>query len=203
MENKKELWISTSNLGKLREYERLFSDLPFELRTIKDMPTFYPPPEDGKTFLDNARIKAKSIKAVRSSDWVIGEDSGLELPGLNGLPGIHSARYAGPNASDLENTTKLLKMLEIRGIADRSARFVCTMVVFDPEVAEYVFTSELKGEICRTLKGTGGFGYDPTFIPTGHDKTLAELEPIVKNKISHRAHAVQKMLEALGPRLLS
>lgn len=127
-----ELWIATSNKGKLSEFKLLFDkELP-ALRVFSqaDLPTFHAPPENGKTFLDNARIKARSMKAMKPGQWVMGEDSGLEVEALNNLPGIHSARYAGPHASDSENMAKLLKMLQIRTNAVRKARFLCTMVVF-------------------------------------------------------------------------
>src|SRR6476469_5933928 len=109
-----EIWIATGNKGKLEEYKLAFSKLPeVKLFSQADLPHFTPRPEDGATFLDNARIKAKTVKALKSHAYVLGEDAGLEVAGLNNLPGVHSARYAGPSARDSENVAKLLKMMQI------------------------------------------------------------------------------------------
>ena len=195
-----ELWIATSNKGKLSEFKLLFDkELP-ALRVFSqaDLPTFHAPPENGKTFLDNARIKARSMKAMKPGQWVMGEDSGLEVEALNNLPGIHSARYAGPHASDSENMAKLLKMLQIRTNAVRKARFLCTMVVFSPTGEELQFVGELAGSIERTPRGQMGFGYDPIFLPDGESKTIAELGPAFKTKSSHRAKATLEFIVKLG-----
>jgi XTP/dITP diphosphohydrolase len=194
-----ELWISTGNKGKLSEFKILFSrDLPqLKIFSIADLPTFHAPPENGDSFLANARIKAKSLKAMKAEHWVMAEDSGLEVEGLNNLPGIHSARYAGPKAQDSENIAKLLKMLQIRSVANRNARFVCTMIAISPSAEEFIFTGELKGQIAKIPQGQMGFGYDPVFVPEGESKTLAELGPGFKNKHSHRAKACLQLIEKL------
>lgn len=193
-----ELWIATGNAGKLKEYElqlREIADL--KLHSQGEIPGFSPRPEDGKTFLDNARIKAKSLKAVRPDGWVLGEDAGLEVTGLGNLPGVHSARYAGPKAADSENVAKLLKMMQIRAVTDRSARFVCSTVVLTPAGEEWVFTGEMKGVIAKNVAGQMGFGYDPVFVPEGETKTLAELGPGIKIQRSHRAQALRSFLGKL------
>ncbi len=193
-----ELWIATGNAGKLKEFEMQLRELPdLKLHTQNEIPGFSPRPEDGKTFLDNARIKTKTLKSVRSGDWVMGEDSGLEVPGLGGLPGIHSARYAGPKASDSENVAKLLKMMQIRGIADRTAKFVCTLMVYTPTGEEWIFTGEMKGTLAKAPTGQHGFGYDPIFVPEGESKSLAELGSGFKIQKSHRAQALKAFLEKL------
>jgi XTP/dITP diphosphohydrolase len=198
-----QLWIATGNQGKLNEFKMLFNCAPFEIHSQKDLPVFSPRPEDGDTFLANARIKAKSLHAVKSDVWTLGEDSGLQVNGLGGLPGIHSARYAGPKAADSENVAKLLKMMAIRHIADRSAQFVSHIVLISPQNEEFIFEGTLKGFISTAAKGTTGFGYDNVFKPEGSEQTLAELGLAHKNKISHRAQACQKMLDLLLPRLES
>lgn len=191
-----DLWIATGNTGKLKEYELQLKELPdLKIHAQNEIAGFSPRPEDGKTFLDNARIKTKTLKSVRSNDWVLGEDSGLDVAGLGGFPGIHSARYAGPKASDSENVAKLLKMMQIRNVADRSAKFVCTTMVYTPEGEEWVFTGEMKGTIAKAPKGGLGFGYDPVFIPDGQTMTLAELGPGFKIQNSHRAVALRAFLE--------
>jgi XTP/dITP diphosphohydrolase len=194
-----EVWIATGNKGKMGEFKLLFDKEHPEAKlfSIADIPSFTPPPENGSSFLDNARIKAKSVKAMKAGHWVIGEDSGLEVEGLNNLPGIHSARYAGPKASDSENLAKLLKMLQIRSVANRNAQFRCCMVVYTPTGEEWIFNGELKGTIGKTPAGQHGFGYDPVFVPEGETKTLAEIGSAYKNKNSHRARATLAFFEKL------
>ncbi|MEZ0393307.1 MAG: RdgB/HAM1 family non-canonical purine NTP pyrophosphatase [Pseudobdellovibrionaceae bacterium] len=194
-----ELWISTGNKGKLSEFKLLFEKhLPdYKIFSIADLPTFTPPPENGQSFLDNARIKAKSLKAMKPGTWVMAEDSGLEVEGLGNLPGIHSARYAGPKAADSENVAKLLKMMQIRAISNRNAQFKCCMVVFTPTGEEWIFNGELKGQIAKVPAGQHGFGYDPIFVPDGETKTVAELGSGFKSQNSHRAKATLAFIEKL------
>lgn len=190
---KLELWVATGNRGKLNEFKMLLHHLEsagLELHAQSELPVFSPPPENGQSFLENARIKARALKAVKPGTWVVAEDSGLCVEGLNGLPGIHSARYAGPKASDSENVAKLLKMMTLRPIPNRKAAFVCTLVAYDPNGNEHVFEGRLEGEIATAARGTQGFGYDPVFIPEGETKTLAELGLAYKNKVSHRSQAI-------------
>ena len=201
MEPRAELWVATGNQGKLNEFKMLFNRLVQEkglvLHAQQELPVFSAPPETGDTFLANARIKARALRSVKNTFWVIGEDSGLAVEGLNGLPGVHSARYAGPKAADAENVAKLLKMMQIRPIANRKAAFVSTIVVFSPDGTEHIFEGRLEGEIAKAPKGTTGFGYDNVFIPTGETQTLAELGLAFKNKISHRARAVTPLMELI------
>jgi XTP/dITP diphosphohydrolase len=194
-----EVWIATSNKGKLIEYKTLLEKNDIQVHSQSELAVFSPPPETGQTFLDNARIKAKALKSIKKDNWVLGEDSGLEVSGLNNFPGVHSARYAGPKASDAENIAKLMKMMSIRSANQRSARFVCTVVLYDPSGTEHVITAELKGQIAKKVAGQGGFGYDPVFIPEGYDKTLSELGAAVKNKISHRAQVIGQIVKLLRP----
>ena len=191
-----ELWIATGNKGKLAEYQLFLRSHPeFEVHHQGEINGFTPRPEDGKTFLENAQIKARSLKAIKPGAWILGEDAGLEVEGLNNLPGIHSARYAGPKAADSENVAKLLKMMTIRPIPNRKAKFVCTTVVITPQGEEWVFTGEMPGTIGLKAVGQLGFGYDPVFLPEGETKTLAELGPGYKNQHSHRAKAIKAFIE--------
>lgn len=193
-----ELWIATGNKGKLEEYKLTLGKIPeIKLHSQAELSYFTPKPEDGATFLDNARIKAKSVKALKADCWVLGEDAGLEVEGLNNLPGVHTARYAGPNARDSENVAKLLKMVQIRTAANRKAQFKCVTVVLTPTGDEWVFEGVLKGQIATKVAGTMGFGYDPVFIPEGETKTLAELGPAYKIQKSHRAQALSQFLAKL------
>ena len=200
-----ELWFASGNQGKTNEMKmllnRLISAGRLKLHTQNELPVFSQPPENGDSFVANARIKARALKSVKSGVWVIAEDSGLAVEGLGGLPGIHSARYAGPKASDGENIAKLLKMMTIRPMNSRKGAFISTIVAFDPEGKEYVFDGRMEGEIAKAARGTQGFGYDSVFIPEGETKTLAELGVAFKNKVSHRAKAVTQFMEVLeGPK---
>jgi XTP/dITP diphosphohydrolase len=190
-----ELWIATGNRGKLAEFKTLLSHVA--IRSQMDLPVYTSPDETGATFEDNARLKARSLKAMKPGTWVLGEDSGLEVDGLNKMPGVHSARYAGPKASDFENINKLLKMMSIRSANNRTARFKSVIVAFTPEGKEIVVTGELQGKITTAARGTEGFGYDPVFIADGQEKTLAEIGMAAKNKISHRSIAIRKLLEVI------
>ncbi len=196
-----EIWIATGNKGKLEEYKLTLSKIPtLTLFSQSDLPSFTPKPETGTTFLENARIKAKSVKALKSSAFVLGEDAGLEVEGLGNLPGIHSARYAGPHARDAENIAKLLKMMQIRNVSSRAAQFKCVTVVLTPENEELIFEGVLRGNISLKPTGLMGFGYDPVFIPDGETKTLAELGPGYKIQKSHRALALSEFLNELKKR---
>lgn len=200
-----EVWFASGNQGKMNEMKmllnRLINDGRVALHSQSELPVFSAPPETGDSFVANARIKARSLKAMKPGTWVFGEDSGLAVDGLNGLPGIHSARYAGPKAQDAENVAKLLKMMTLKPMANRNAAFVSVIVAFDPNGQEHVFEGRLEGEIAKAAKGTTGFGYDNVFIPPnqegGQAKTLAELGLAYKNKISHRAKATAGFIELL------
>lgn len=196
-----EIWIATTNQGKLREIEKFLKPLNFEVHDLKEIPAYVPPEENGKTFEANARIKAKSLAAVKNNVWILADDSGLEVDGIGGLPGVHTARYAGPNASDAENNAKLLKMVELRTHTNRKARFKSVIVVVSPQKEESVFDGSLEGQIATKLTGTQGFGYDPLFIPDGSTKSLGEFDLAEKNKLSHRAKALEKFAEYLKTKL--
>lgn len=193
-----DVWIATHNSGKLTEFKQLLESKGFKVHSSRELSFFSPPPENGATFEDNARIKARALKSVQKENWVIADDSGIEVKGLGGFPGVHSARYAGPRASDSENVAKLLKMLQIRSPAERSATFKVVLVLYSPQNEEFVVTGEMKGQIASKVAGQHGFGYDPIFIPEGQTQTLAELGAAFKNQYSHRATALQKALEIMA-----
>ena len=193
-----ELWIATGNKGKLEEYKLTLAKYPqIKTHSQAELLAFTPRPEDGKTFLDNARIKAKSVKALKPASYVLGEDAGLEVEGLGNLPGIHTARYAGPHARDSENIAELLKMMQIRNVPNRNAQFKCVTVVLTPDGEEWIFEGLLKDTISSKVIGNLGFGYDPVFIPEAETKTLAELGPGYKIQKSHRALALNQFLSRL------
>lgn len=190
------LWIATGNKGKLAEFKLLLNSLGATIKSQSELPVYSSPPETGETLAANARIKAKSLKSVvDDGDWVLADDSGLFVDGLNGMPGVHSARYAGDKARDSENTAKLLKMMQIRSSSNRKAHFECTLMLIGPDRQEHIFVGQLHGSIAQKQTGTKGFGYDPVFIPDGKTQTLGELPDGEKNAISHRAEACKKLIE--------
>lgn len=192
----KALWVGTTNQGKLNEFRNLLSQV-CEIHSVQEIATYSPPPETGKTFVDNARIKARSLKAVKPGQWVVADDSGLEVEGLGGMPGVHSAVYAGPKASDAENVAKVLKMVQIRTPMKRDAQLKCVLVVFDPNGAEYVIEGVVKGQIAPASRGKAGFGFDSIFIPEGQKQTFAELGVAFKNQVSHRGEAIRQLQQLL------
>lgn len=192
------LWIATGNKGKLAEFKLMLNQPSVEIHSQNELPVYSSPPETGKTFLDNALIKARSLKSVvDDADWVLADDSGLCVDGLGGLPGVHSARYAGEKASDAENVAKLLKMMQIRSSSNRKAYFECSLVLISPQRTEKVFTGQCHGQIALKAMGTRGFGYDPVFIPNDHTQTFGELTDAIKNALSHRAQACKQLNEFL------
>lgn len=192
-----DVWFASFNPNKLKELKFVLANqLPEAvLHTADSINGYSAPPENGANFVDNARIKAKNLAAVKPGCWVLGEDSGLVVPAMGGLPGVHSARYAGEKASDSENVAKLLKMLNLRGVMDRSAHLHCSLVCISPDKQEFVFTGELKGKIALKPAGQLGFGYDPVLIPEGQEQTLAELGPAYKNAHSHRSKALIQWIQ--------
>ena len=194
------LLLGTKNRGKVRELLAILNDndLPeVELLTVDDRP-FSDVSETGGSFLENARLKARAI-AEETGLPVLAEDSGLEVEALGGAPGVRSARFAGEGATDEQNVQKLLASLEGVPEERRGARFVCVAVVRfpGPDGRELVAEGELRGRIAPEPRGTHGFGYDPVFIPEGYERTLAELGPEVKNRISHRRRALEAIKKAL------
>jgi XTP/dITP diphosphohydrolase len=186
-------FVST-NRQKARELGVLLPGWEIEPTLAEELPA-----ETGASFYENARAKAAFGRAVDPPDrWVIGEDSGLEVDGLGGHPGIYSARYAGVEATDEENVAKLLA--ELAGVTgdDRRARYVSELVALSPEGAEIRGTGTLAGTIAAEPRGAEGFGYDPVFIPEGERRTVAELGNDWKATHSHRAAAARNLLKAVG-----
>lgn len=195
-----DLWVGTTNSGKLNEFKSLLSEKGLNIRSVSEIANYSSPPETGLTFVDNARIKARTLKAMRPRVWVVADDSGLEVEGLNNLPGVHSARYAGEKASDAENNAKVLRMLSIRSAINRKATLRCVLVAFDPDGNEHVIDGKIEGTIAEKVRGSAGFGYDHIFIPGGETKTFGELGLAVKNRMSHRANAIRDLAKIIaGP----
>jgi len=187
--------IATKNRGKIREIKDFFKDLKeLEWRASEDF-NFFPEVREGdRSFLENAKTKARIISEFTRSA-TLADDSGLAVDALNGAPGVTSSRYAGKDATDRNNREKLLlELSEIRLLEQRKARFVCKMVLWDPDLGMIANTTgTCEGIIGFEEKGSGGFGYDCIFIPAGYKKTMAELSQTEKNKISHRGRALKEL----------
>lgn len=195
------LVVATRNAGKWREIQAILEAPGLEVLSLRDFPKCPEVVEDGATYLENARKKARAV-AEHCGDWALADDSGLEVDALGGRPGVRSARFAHERATDAENNAALLRALEEaeRG-HERAARFRCVLALASPWLAE-VKTSEgrIEGTIARDPRGSGGFGYDPLFLATeAEGRAMAELTEAEKNCISHRARAVR----ALRPVLIS
>lgn len=190
-----DLLIATINDGKLRELRHLIGQLPLTLVRLSDIGIDAEIAEIGSTFAENATIKAEGYARLASMP-TLADDSGLVIDSLDGRPGVHSARYAGDNATDPERVKKVLT--EMKDMTVRTARFICVAALADTTgqiIASVEGTCE--GKIIREPLGDSGFGYDPIFLPNGFDKTFAELDPETKNRISHRADAVSKIIPFL------
>ena len=186
-----ELLVATHNAGKLGEFGQLLRGLPLKLRGLKEFPDAVAVEETGQTFAENAALKARHYSRLTNL-WTLADDSGLEVDALGGRPGVRSARYAGPDATDAERTSRIVEELAATGDGERRARFVCVVALYQPAAEELrLFSGKCEGRIASGPRGEGGFGYDPVFIPDGFDKTFGELPSEVKNRVSHRARALE------------
>ena len=181
--------IASGNEGKIAEISQALKGTEMVMRALSDYSDVPPVEEDGQTYLDNALKKAKSY-SVFTGEIVLADDSGLEVDCLNGEPGIYSARYAGLHATDEENNRKLLHKLGDVDLDKRGATFRCVLVLYDPNGRFHSFEGTWRGVIMTEPAGNRGFGYDPLFYDPEQGKTAAQLDPDVKNRISHRAKAL-------------
>ncbi|WP_445489609.1 XTP/dITP diphosphatase [Niallia sp. 03133] len=192
----KEIIIATKNAGKAKEFEQMFAPLGYTVKTLLDYPEIEDVEETGTTFEENAILKAETVSKIVGKA-VISDDSGLMVDALNGEPGVYSARYAGEQKDDEANMVKVLAELEGVPTDKRTARFCCTLAVAIPGKEALTFTGTCEGIILEEKRGEFGFGYDPIFYVVGEEKAMAELPADKKNKISHRANALQKLKEQL------
>lgn len=190
------LVFATRNGHKTAEVRALLGG-EFAIEDLSRYPAITEPVEDGKSFADNAAIKALAASRELPGEWVVADDSGLEVEALNGAPGIFSARYAGKTASDEANVRKLLAELEKVSCVSRNARFRCVLVLARDSEIRATCEGCVLGTIARTATGTHGFGYDPIFVPDGYDRTFADLPATTKNEISHRGRAVAELRKVL------
>ncbi|WP_307290752.1 XTP/dITP diphosphatase [Bacillus sp. SORGH_AS_0510] len=188
----KEVIIATKNPGKAREFEHIFASRGIEVKTLLDFPEIPEVEETGTTFEENAILKAEAVSSALNR-MVIGDDSGLMVDALEGRPGIYSARYAGEQKNDQNNTNKVLAELENVPEEKRTARFYCALAVAVPGHKTSTVSGTCEGRILKEQRGTNGFGYDPIFYVPDKGLAMAELSSDEKNKISHRANALKKL----------
>jgi XTP/dITP diphosphohydrolase len=182
--------LASSNKGKIKEIKEILKD--FEIIAYTDLIKPLEIEENGKTFKENAVIKAKAIQEQLPGYIVLSDDSGISVPAFGGTPGIYSARFAGSNASDKDNLKKLINELKNRNIKKTPAFYTAAIALSSPYG---IFTTHgfMYGNVIDEARGDKGFGYDPMFIPKGFDKTLGELNEKIKQKISHRTKALKLM----------
>ena len=191
------LLVATRNQGKLKELKKLLAGCPFTLVSLTDVGIGDEIPETGATFEENAILKATAC--ARASGLVsLADDSGLEVDALGGEPGVMSSRYAGARANDEQRTAFLLEKLNNIPESRWDARFRCVIAVAWPGGPVDVYSGDCNGRIVRTPRGSGGFGYDPVFLLPELGKTMAELTPCAKNRMSHRAVATRKVVAVLA-----
>lgn len=191
------LLVATTNNGKLREIRSLLADAPVELVTLRDLPAIEEPEETGQTFEDNARLKALYYSA-HSGMTTVAEDSGLVIDGLDGEPGVHSARFLRPDASYPERFAAIFQRLAGPPERNRAARFVCALAVARDGAIIYEARGTVEGEIAREARGSGGFGYDPIFYFPPYGSTLAEVIEEAKLAVAHRGKAFRALASWLA-----
>ena len=191
------LVIASRNIHKVREFRSMFKKfIALDILSLIDFPDYIPPEETGVTFEENASLKAIHAAAALNH-WVIADDSGLVVPALSGAPGVYSARFAGNDATDFDNRAKLLDSMRHLLDDDRYAYFECSLVLASRQGIVKAAKGSCEGKILMQEKGGSGFGYDSLFVKHEYSKSFAELEESVKNRISHRRKAFDKLASAL------
>jgi XTP/dITP diphosphohydrolase len=188
-----EIVLASVNLHKIREFRDMFKSLTYiELISLHQFNHYFPPEEVGQTFKENAILKAEHA-AKYLNKWVLADDSGLIVPALQGEPGVKSKRYAGLEATDMENRTKLLQAMENLTAQERTAYFECCLALASPDGLKKCVEGICEGYIIKESRGRNGFGYDSLFIKNDYEKTFGELDEAVKNRISHRRKAFERL----------
>lgn len=197
---KMKLLLATTNKKKIEEFRHLFRDLPLEILDLKLFPDIQEVEETGKTFEENAGLKALGY-AAQTGCLTLAEDSGLSIDALEGAPGIYSARFSGVHGSDSENNLKVLRLMEKMPDNCRDAHYTSAIALAEAGRLIATVSGEVHGSIARSLRGNQGFGYDPLFFYLPFQKTFAEVSPEMKHQVSHRAKAFEKIKNALTTHL--
>ncbi len=192
--------FATKNEGKVKEITEMLASMDIELVSLNHFESLPEIVEDGQTYLENALKKAKIISEF-TGETVLADDSGLQVEALGGEPGVYSARYAGEGATDEENNAKLLAKLKDVPEEKRNASFFCALVLYRKDGQYSSFEGEWQGRIIDERRGANGFGYDPIFLATPLNKTAAELPSEIKNKVSHRGQAFEKLKSHLSKKI--
>lgn len=199
----KTVYIASASKHKVGELRQMLAPLGYDVRDLTEFESHVSPEETGSTFLENARIKARALKfhlnqlAINQTN-ILADDSGLECDDLGGAPGVYSARYSGENATDTTNNLKLVSEISKLPHPTYATRYVCALIFLASNGTEKSIVETCEGQIISNPKGENGFGYDPYFYLPELGKTMAELMPEEKNRISHRGKAFKKLLEALA-----
>lgn len=195
--SKKRMIFATTNEGKMKEIRMIMSDLDIEILSLKDMGIKADIEENGETFEENAIIKAKAISQM-TGEMVLADDSGLEVDYMDKAPGVYSARYLGEDTPYSVKNQTIINNLKDAAWEERTARFVCAIAAAFPDGRVITTEATIEGYIGYEEKGTNGFGYDPLMYVPDYNMTTGEMEPEMKNKISHRGKALEMMKEKLG-----
>lgn len=189
---KQRLIVATNNKHKAQEIKDMLAGLEFEVLSLSDIGIDIDIEENGSTYAENALIKAMALRDL-TDGWILADDSGLEIDALDRAPGIYSARYLGEDTPYMIKNSMILDKLEDAG--DRSARFVCSIALLFEDGSYWITVNKCEGSISDSIQGINGFGYDPIFIPQGYSQTFGVLPVQIKNSISHRAKALQAVVQ--------
>jgi XTP/dITP diphosphohydrolase len=189
---KQRLIVATNNKHKAAEIKEMLSDLDFEVLSLADIGIDVEVEEVGSTYAENALIKAMALRDL-TQGWILADDSGLEIDALDRAPGLYSARYLGEDTPYMIKNSMILDKLE--DVEDRSARFVCSIALVFDDGSYWITVNKCEGSISHSIQGSNGFGYDPIFIPEGHEQTFGVLPSEIKNSLSHRAKALQAVVQ--------
>lgn len=189
--------LATGNEDKVREITDILAPHGFEVISLREFPEIGEIIEDGATFRENAMIKATAVSRYTGL-LALADDSGLEVDALDGAPGIYSSRFAGKEKDDQANNRKLLDLLSGIPLERRTARFQCVVAIAEPDGWVHIAEGFCEGIIVEEPRGQGGFGYDPLFYVPAYERTFAELDPAIKNRISHRAKALEGAVDILS-----
>lgn len=196
-ERRQTLVLASRNAKKAREVSEILAPAGFQVVPVTEFPGVPEVEEDGTTFAENAAKKAREVARALNC-WVIGEDSGLQVDALNGAPGIYSARFSGPGATDEKNNQRLMQELQNVPPDRRGAGYVCSVALSDPSgVIRIACEGTCRGKILQEAVGGGGFGYDPYFLIPEYHQTFGQLSSVVKHRLSHRARAFEQFLRLL------